>query len=82
MQRVTQHTRGARNHTRLPLPAHPPRATTDAKYLGQTATDDFVTDVWTKAKFIDYYADEVRWRRPAPCVWCVCASHVPGMGRV
>lgn len=31
----------------------------DAKYLGQTAADNFVTNVWTKAKFINYYADKV-----------------------
>lgn len=38
----------------------------DAKYLGQTAADNFVTNVWTKADFINYYADKdttrpVRW---------------------
>lgn len=32
----------------------------DSHYLGQTATDNFVTNVWTKAKFINYYADKVR----------------------
>lgn len=31
----------------------------DSKYLGQTAADNFVTNVWTKAKFINYYADKV-----------------------
>jgi hypothetical protein len=31
----------------------------DAKYLGQTAADNFVTNVWTKADFINYYADKV-----------------------
>lgn len=31
----------------------------DSKYLGQTATDNFVTNVWTKAKFINYFADKV-----------------------
>jgi hypothetical protein len=40
----------------------------DSKYLGQTAADNFVTNVWTKAKFINYYADQVsswlnRWLR-------------------
>lgn len=33
----------------------------DAKYLGQTATDNFVTDVFSKAEFINYYADKVCW---------------------
>lgn len=33
----------------------------DAKYLGQTAADNFVTNVWTKSKFINYYADKVSW---------------------
>lgn len=32
----------------------------DSKYLGQTAADNFVTNVWTKAEFINYYADKVR----------------------
>jgi hypothetical protein len=31
----------------------------DSKYLGRTAADNFVTNVWTKAKFINYYADQV-----------------------
>jgi len=37
----------------------------DSKYLGQTATDNFVTNVWTKAKFINYYADKVGGNVPA-----------------
>jgi hypothetical protein len=32
----------------------------DAKYLGQTPADNFVTNVWTKVKFINYYAEKVR----------------------
>lgn len=30
-----------------------------SRYLGETVTDNFVTDVWTKADFINYYADKV-----------------------
>jgi hypothetical protein len=30
-----------------------------SRYLGPATTDNFTTHVWTKAKFINYYADQV-----------------------